>query len=257
MSWSNDNKSELELPVDAQIKGLFVTAFKEPHLHSTQDVKVVSHQQLCAILGGVPVNPILAMSKTMYKVEFNRELTQPVQEMKTEKNSEPQLKDVSTLMKLIENKIIERFGSVDAYHLYRHIAELELAIKKEGISVKELVAEPLMRPKYLTIDYVFFTVHRIDFQSKTRFDRALGILEDMGFISTEKGTISLLKEVHSELWRLEDSKLVVAKDETAANIILYKTDEIRNEKISGVFAMFPPLIRIKLDEEFVIADIWT
>lgn len=254
IGWARNNLSKLELPSNASIRGLLVTAFSEPHLKGARDVKIVSHMSLCAIFGGTPVNPVLTLSdvavgivpKTAASISKNGELS--IEEMEPTKPTR-----LDTIMSLVSERILKRYGSTDAYHLYRAALEISLAIDLKGVGVKEGIAEPSERPGKLTFDYLLFVYFRSDEQSRERFADALKQLTENKLLLERNGVIEITNYLEPDYLQMIDGELITATNKDKAHVILHER-LMHNTNLVPMIGISPPLIRTSLTEDWNIVD---
>ncbi|GAG03840.1 unnamed protein product, partial [marine sediment metagenome] len=179
IEWLKNNRSKLDIPENTGIMGLFITSFIEPHLKSPDDIVHIPHSKLCAIFGGEAINPILTGMGHPMDLKF-------IEEMK--KKNEKKKKDIKKILanqpdgdeKLISehvlNRLLEIYGDINAYHVYRTIYEVTEAYRLKGVSIKEVTANWIERPPLLTKQYISFILYRGDDLSLKEIEESIEIL---------------------------------------------------------------------------------
>lgn len=246
VDWAEKNRQELKLPDQTGIVGVFLTAFEEPDITIPDKMLKVTHNRLCGIFGGQPINPILGLKDHPFKFETSGKPKRKdmINELKErvvkglKLNAEERI-----IIDFAIERIMDIYGDINAYHAFRAIYEITEAFKINGVSVKEISVERIERPPILTKQYISFILYRCDDLPLEEINKAYKLLIKNGLIKETRNNISIERVPELELWKVRGNEIFTAENEDNADIILNKR-EIFNitEEIKSI-GMFPPFIR--------------
>jgi len=246
INWLKNNRSMLKIPDNAGIMGLFITSFIEPHLKSPDEIISIPHTKLCAIFGGEAINPILTGRGHPKNLKFIEEIKK--RNEKKNKDIKKKIVDQSDgeeklIKEHILNRILDIFGGINAYHVYRTIYEITEAYKLKGVSIKEMSAEWIERPPILTKQYITFVLYRSDDLSLVEIKESVQILNKKGLIKSTHNMLILEKIPETEFWKLKDKKFIRIDNEDEANAIINVKHSATIPEGFTMVGMPPPLIK--------------
>jgi Holliday junction resolvase-like predicted endonuclease len=81
LQWAKGNKAQIGVPENAQLLGVFLTSFEEPHIEAPAEILIVNHKRLCGLFGGSPIDPLFKYSDSELKPSMLRKEA-PIQKAK-------------------------------------------------------------------------------------------------------------------------------------------------------------------------------
>lgn len=246
VDWAEKNRQELNIPDQTGIMGVFLTAFEEPNITIPDKIIKVTHNKLCGIIGGQPINPILGLKNHPFKFETSK-MTKKEDLIKALKERVIEglklSKDKRIIIDFVIKRIMEIYGDINAYHAFRTIYEISEAYKINGVSAKELSAEWIERPPILTKQYISFVLYRSDNLTLEEINEAYNSLTENRLIKETRNIISIEKIPEQELWEVRGKEIISAENEDKADIILNKREISNITAEIKCVGMFPPFIR--------------
>lgn len=247
VEWAEKNRHELKIPDHAGIIGIFLTAYEEPDITIPDKILKLTHDKLCGIIGGKPVNPILGLKAHPIKFETRKKTKKKDKIKRLKEGVAEGLKlnaNERNIMDFASERIIDIYGDIDAYHAFRAIYEISEAFKINGVSVKELSTENIERPPILTKQYISFILFRGDDLSIEEINEAYNLLIEKGLIIVTRNNITIKKIPELELWKARGMDFISVEDEDSADIILNKRETVNISDTIKSVGMFPPFIRM-------------
>jgi len=151
--------------------------------------------------------------------------------------------DEKLISEHVLNRLLEIYGDINAYHVYRTIYEVTEAYRLKGVSIKEVTANWIERPPLLTKQYISFILYRGDDLSLKEIEESIEILIQKGLIKRTNNMFILEKIPETEFWKLQDNEFILIDNKDEANVII-------NEKHAGkipdgfiLVGMPPPIIK--------------
>lgn len=237
IKWIKDNKSAVEIPENAQIVGIYLTSFEEPHVIPPEDILVLNHRRLCGLFGGPPVDPLLKLEAMKAKPETVETKVISKPRTKESKGDFKGSKLPRKVSRFAMRRIQSLFGDVTTFQLYRVAWEICSAFSSKAFCVMELSAEPNGRPASPTKQYLTFVAHRSDAIPLSDIENSYNKLVQKGFIKENGSSISLGKSVDTEYWQHSTGKWKRVTIEKEAELILFQQIISHTEEL-GKMAMF-------------------
>lgn len=222
IKWVKDNKSVLGIPENANVVGIYLTSFKEPHISPPEEILVLNHRMLCGLFGGPPVDPLVKYHDIDLKVPIKEEAKPKIDAVN---RSGKRVKELPrSIHRFLNRRVLSIFETIQAFQLYRIAWEIESAINNDGFSIMELTAEPHGRPDQLTKQYLFFVGFRADHLCYEDITEAYEILIKKRLIRDEGGFVKLNKQVDTEYWHYSGKKWRKVEMKEANVTLFLKTE---------------------------------
>jgi hypothetical protein len=244
LCWLESNRSQYSLPSHIPIQGLCVTSHVEPHIEAPPSIKIVALRDLGNVFTGPPVQPkIFRGNRSLLDmIEFSRQHrgTSVGNGWKKETDED----------RFIDEKIEDKFGSYEAYKLYKYASEMfisrEQANKKSmiGMGVGEMIAT---HEKYVGLSFNFWDVSYVTYYLEL-FDwdgllRGWQQLISGKFVKVDdNGYVVKLKDVKPAYYRKTGDGWSVVTDQEKADIVLY-TKTCREEGNLCIGSFVDALVR--------------
>lgn len=239
ISWISQNRSELELPKEAPIYGVYVSSCEEPHVKIPKGIISVPNRRLCSIFGGEPVDPMINMRALKTEKDAPKKiLSIPVKKRAVPfRPSELVPQGITEeISELAFQRIESTFGDITSLQLYRIAWEICAAFSAGGVSLMELLAKPSARPSKTTKQYLFFIAHR-DGLSLSDIRAAYRNLVNRTLLIDENSKFHLGTPVPREYWQFRTNKWSQINSAEGADLILFDA-KIKKNKRGGRVATF-------------------
>lgn len=239
ISWIRQNRSELELPKEVQIYGVYVSSCEEPHVKIPKGIISIPNRRLCSLFGGEPVDPMITMRALRAEKNAQQKiLSIPVKRKgipfrPSELESQGITEEISALA---FQRIEYIFGDITSLQLYRIAWEICSAFSEGGVSLMGAWAEPSYRPSKITKQYLFLLAYR-DGLSLSDIRAAYTNLVNRGLLIDDNSQFHLGTPVPREYWQFRTNKWSQISSSEGADLILFDA-KIRKDKRLGKVASF-------------------
>jgi hypothetical protein len=188
----------------------------EPDVSIPAEIELVNLRRLCERFNGDPVDPLFEYEK-LESEGITRQQAQAGRHTPMREGRGITARQTRAVVDLTRQK----FGSIQAYQVYKIIHEIETAMRARGISVMEVCAKPSGRPAGLTRQYLRYVAHRADGLSLKDIDDALLMLGRLGWTDERGGTLRTRRKLVEERYRFQGRKLRRVRKGTEADICLF------------------------------------
>ena len=229
VEWIRENPEAVGIPPTAAIEAVVVMSTNEPDVSPPKGIGLLNVRHLCGFFGGEPVDPLLGFEASERNDRENEAADPSGQTQSTRVPVDERALAVHKLL-------AEKFGSTQAFQIYKIAWESGRAIETGGVAVVELACVPIGRPPELTRQYVTFIAYKLDHIAVASTNDALSGLFDRGWLREENGVITIARDICTEYYRTSEGQAIPVKSEADADLILFLPFE-RNEEHGTVVGL--------------------